>query len=131
MITRIRAKNFKCLKHLDLPLKGLTVLTGLNGSGKSSVIQAILYMRQCVMNATRDDSFVSVREGGLHFTNAGDVSYQFSSDGEVKVVVGCVVGSKTGSEALNYVFKDSLHMNYWGATKWSLFILRYIQELSL
>ncbi len=28
-------------------------------------------------------------------------------------------------------FKDSLHMNYWGATKWSLFILRYIQELSL
>ena len=29
------------------------------------------------------------------------------------------------------LFQDSLHMNYWGATKWSLFILQYIQELSI
>lgn len=109
MITRIRAKNFKCLKYLDIPFKGLTVLTGLNGSGKSSVIQAILYLRQCVLNANRDGSFVSLRDGSLRFTNAGDVSYQFSSDGKVTVEVGGVADGEAGREALNYVFEDSLH----------------------
>ena len=28
----------------------------------------------------------------------------------------------------NTYFKDSLHMNYYGATKWSTFIVKYIQE---
>lgn len=29
------------------------------------------------------------------------------------------------------LFMDSLHMNYWGATKWSEFIVHYIQEIIL
>lgn len=31
----------------------------------------------------------------------------------------------------NDFFKDSLHMNYWGATQWSLFIAHYIQNYML
>ena len=33
--------NFKSIKHLEFDLKNLTILTGLNSSGKSSFIDSI------------------------------------------------------------------------------------------
>ena len=41
MINNISIKNFKSILDENVPLSNLTVLTGLNSSGKSSVIQAI------------------------------------------------------------------------------------------
>ena len=46
MINEIVIRNFKCFQEQRVPLKRLTVLTGLNGSGKSTVIQAMLLLRQ-------------------------------------------------------------------------------------
>lgn len=46
MITNLHIKNFKSLKDVDLELRNLNILTGLNGSGKSSAIQALLLLRQ-------------------------------------------------------------------------------------
>lgn len=39
MITELRLKNFKCFEKLELRIAHLTLLAGLNGMGKSSVIQ--------------------------------------------------------------------------------------------
>ena len=46
MINELRIKNFKSHSDTVLQLKPLTVLTGLNGSGKTSVIQSLLLLRQ-------------------------------------------------------------------------------------
>lgn len=46
MISQLRLTNFKCFKHLELPIAMFTLLAGLNGMGKSSVIQSILLLRQ-------------------------------------------------------------------------------------
>lgn len=46
ILNRLIIDNFKIHKHLNLDLKNLTVLTGVNSSGKSSVIQALLLLRQ-------------------------------------------------------------------------------------
>ncbi|MBI5913875.1 MAG: DUF3696 domain-containing protein [Bacteroidetes bacterium] len=47
MITQLSIKNFKAHKAANLePLGKLNVLTGLNGFGKSSVIQSLLLLRQ-------------------------------------------------------------------------------------
>ena len=46
MISEIRLTNFKCFQELTLPLPMFTLLSGLNGMGKSSVIQSILLLRQ-------------------------------------------------------------------------------------
>ena len=46
MLTNLSLSNFKCFEHLDLPIKPLTLLCGLNGTGKSSVIQALLVLSQ-------------------------------------------------------------------------------------
>ncbi len=45
MLDSIKIQNFKCFEHLALRCAPLTVLCGLNGMGKSSVIQALLCLR--------------------------------------------------------------------------------------
>ena len=46
MITQLNLSNFKSHKDTRLDLGNLTVLTGVNGCGKTSVIQALLLLRQ-------------------------------------------------------------------------------------
>jgi predicted ATPase len=46
MIQSIQLTNFKCFEHQDVVLKPLTLLAGLNSSGKSTIIQALLLLRQ-------------------------------------------------------------------------------------
>ena len=46
MITEIRLVNFKRFRALDLSTADLTVLTGVNGAGKTSVLHALLLARQ-------------------------------------------------------------------------------------
>jgi len=42
MITKIEIENFKCFEKEAIEIKPLTILTGTNSSGKSSLIQALL-----------------------------------------------------------------------------------------
>lgn len=46
MITELNINNYKVYKQASLQLKGLNVLTGENSSGKSSIIQSLLLLRQ-------------------------------------------------------------------------------------
>ena len=46
MLQRIKLTNFKCFEKLDLNCAPLTLLCGLNGMGKSSVLQSLLVLRQ-------------------------------------------------------------------------------------
>lgn len=46
MITSMRLERFKRFSELALPMAKLTVLTGTNGAGKTSVIHALLLARQ-------------------------------------------------------------------------------------
>lgn len=46
MFRSIEIENFKCLGHFKKPLGSLTLFTGLNAAGKSSVIQALTLLRQ-------------------------------------------------------------------------------------
>ncbi len=46
MIESIRLTNFKCFQQQRVVLKPLTLLAGLNSSGKSTIIQALLLLRQ-------------------------------------------------------------------------------------
>ncbi len=51
MIKTIKLEGFKCFYDLSLELNWLTVLTGLNNSGKSSVIQALRMMENSFHNS--------------------------------------------------------------------------------
>lgn len=44
MINHLKIKQFKCIDEEEFTFQNLTILTGLNSAGKSSVIQSILLM---------------------------------------------------------------------------------------
>ena len=48
MITRIDLNYFKCFEVLKLPLAPLTLLSGGNASGKSSVLQSLVLLHQTI-----------------------------------------------------------------------------------
>lgn len=54
MIKKINIKNFKSHSSTDLEFSKLNILTGLNGMGKSSVIQALLLLRQTFQKSMLD-----------------------------------------------------------------------------
>jgi energy-coupling factor transporter ATP-binding protein EcfA2 len=46
MITNISLQDFKCFRHLSIDPKLVTVLIGANGTGKSSVLQGLMLLKQ-------------------------------------------------------------------------------------
>lgn len=50
MITNIKITNFKALRNIDIKTVNLNVFTGLNGMGKSTILQALLLLRQSRKN---------------------------------------------------------------------------------
>lgn len=46
MINTIKLRNFKCFENTEINLNTINVLTGINGMGKSTVLQALLLLRQ-------------------------------------------------------------------------------------
>ena len=54
MLTQLRLENFKSWKDTgDIPLKPITGFFGANSSGKSSLFQALLLMKQTVDSPDR------------------------------------------------------------------------------
>lgn len=54
MIAGIGLKNFKCFRDLTLKTANLTVLTGANGAGKTSVLHSLLLARQMARQPSRN-----------------------------------------------------------------------------
>jgi len=67
MLTRIEIENYRCFPSLNVELRPLTVLIGLNNTGKSALLDAILALRKDGKLELSDqwrlqsDSMVSIR----------------------------------------------------------------------
>jgi predicted ATPase len=57
-LSKLSLTNFKCFSDETIPLAPLTLLAGLNGMGKSSVLQSLLLLRQSYLEG-------SLQEGRL------------------------------------------------------------------
>ena len=65
MITALAVENYRSLRHLVLPVERLNVVTGANGSGKSSLYRAL----RLLADAARNGAVAALaREGGLAST---------------------------------------------------------------
>ncbi|GAA4141253.1 AAA family ATPase [Leifsonia shinshuensis] len=65
MISTIAVAGYRSLRDVVLPLGRLTVVTGANGAGKSSLYRALRLLAGC---GTDEVVAVLAREGGLHST---------------------------------------------------------------
>lgn len=48
IITRLQALNFRCLRHIDLPLDAFHVLVGPNASGKTTFLDVVAFLGDLV-----------------------------------------------------------------------------------
>ena len=81
MIDYIRLRNFKCFREAEISFGRLTVLSGLNGAGKSSVIQAVLALRQWLTSAQK-----SPWRGPLvNLGSLSEVRHEDASDDGVRI----------------------------------------------
>ncbi len=98
MISHIKVKNFKSLKQISVPLANLNLLTGLNGMGKSSLIQVLLLLKQ---SDKLDFGILSLNGDLTRIGQGRDALYQFS-DEELIVFEVVVAGEYRFSWDFNY-----------------------------
>lgn len=79
MITKLFIKNFKSLKKVTLELRPLNLLLGLNGMGKSSVIQSLLMLKQS-KDLSRGTVFLN--ENLVQVGRGKDAMYQYNNSQE-------------------------------------------------
>ena len=77
MLTRIDLQHFKCFDELQLPLRPLTLLSGGNASGKSSVMQALVLLHQ-TMREHEWSSRLMLNGATINLGTAADVIDQVS-----------------------------------------------------
>ena len=84
MISSIHIKNFKTLKDTgEVPIKPLTLLTGVNGTGKSSLIQVLLLLRQSHKKGILAEEKKIILKGDLINIGKGrDALYHFANSDE-------------------------------------------------
>lgn len=92
MITGITLRNFKAFKEFEFRPSNLTVLAGMNGMGKSSVIQALLLLRQSFYDTRLMNGAISLNGNLVNLGTGKDVLYQYA-DNE-KIGIGLAVDEK-------------------------------------
>lgn len=128
-ITSLHIQNFRAIRDVTLRLDGLTVLIGDNGSGKSTIIEALELLRKAAISPSFVNEVISRQHGGFHSlvrqgadefrlgvrleSTAGcpPMEYAFSigQEGDYAMVAGEWLrsfGAPDSSEPLNLIVRD-------------------------
>lgn len=66
MIDRIRIRNFRCLREVDMALGPLNFLIGSNNTGKSSLLDALSLLSDCLGSQDTNEAFCTTDAAGVH-----------------------------------------------------------------
>lgn len=94
MTTKLKIANFKSHKDTALDLGNLTLLTGLNSSGKSSVIQTLLLLRQSFKKG-RLSKGLDLNEPLCDIGKGDDALYRYAKNSEI---ISFVLETKSGQQ---------------------------------
>src|SRR5260370_21155222 len=83
MIESIQLTNFKCFEQQDVVLKPLTLLAGLNSSGKSTIIQALLLLRQSYLENLLPSTGLTLNGKLAQLGTAKDVLFEEADVDEI------------------------------------------------
>lgn len=85
MITEIKLNNFKCFKECTIPLRALTLLTGINGTGKSTVLQALLLLRQSKQAGALKELGLLLNGEIISLGSAKDVIHEYADENYIGI----------------------------------------------
>ena len=81
MLTKLHVTNFKAHRDTTIDLGNLTLLTGGNSAGKSSVIHALLLLRQSLLKGRLDEG-LELQESLCRIGTGQDALYR-SADSNI------------------------------------------------
>src|SRR2546426_6659728 len=84
MIQSIELDNFKCFQQQLVVLKPLTLLAGLNSSGKSTIIQALLLIRQSYLENLLPNTGLTLNGKLAQLGTAKDVLFEEADVDEIR-----------------------------------------------
>lgn len=79
MIKKLHLKNFKSHRDTELNIKPLTLISGVNNVGKSSVLQSLLLLRQTFKRGKLGEGLV-LNKPLIELGRGNDVLYKFAQD---------------------------------------------------
>jgi predicted ATPase len=86
MLTKIHLEHFKCFEKLQLPLAPLTLLSGLNASGKSTTMQALSLLHQTAVESEWNTTLI-LNGSTIALGAAGDVIDKISGRKDFRIGV--------------------------------------------
>ena len=101
MIRTLRLYNFKCFEEQPLKLGPLTLLSGLNGTGKSSVLQALLLLRQSYQQGLLPDKGLALNGDWVRIGTAKDALFEGAQEETIGFDLDLGDG-RTGQWRFNY-----------------------------
>lgn len=90
MINYLQIENFKSLKRVSLPLENLNLFFGMNGMGKSSVLQSLLLLRQSFWENNKNNIDYLYTNGDLIRLGTGkDIFCQNAAEDQLRFYIQC------------------------------------------
>lgn len=116
MIKEIRLRNFKVFEDETFNIKPLTLITGVNGMGKSTLIQSLLFLKQnfelgYLFNPNKK---LRLKHDFVNMESVGDMCYTFAKERSVGISIQDVDGkvyqwtmdaNDAGSEEMDYNYE--------------------------
>jgi predicted ATPase len=87
MIQRVLLKNFKAFTEINLEISKFTLLAGMNGVGKSSVIQSLLLLRQSYKSGDLQRGSLQLNGFLVEIGTARDLLFLDASDDEIGICI--------------------------------------------
>lgn len=84
MITKIDIKNFKSLECINVKTQNLNLLMGLNGMGKSSLLQTLLLLKQ---SRKLEDGVVDLNGDLVQIGQGKDAFYQYAEEDFISLAI--------------------------------------------
>lgn len=93
-ITRITIENFKGIaERVEIDLKPITVLFGANSAGKSTLLQALLYLREILERRNADADQLQASGSSIDLGGFQSLVHEHDRDREVKIGVTIDIGA--------------------------------------
>lgn len=86
MIKNLRLKNFKCFSDIEFELGNVTLLAGANGCGKSSLIHALLLLRQSIEQGSHLGSLYLYGKY-VDLGSAKEIIYEDAEENELSIEI--------------------------------------------
>ena len=87
MINSYKLKNFKSFDSAKLAFTKLNVLSGINGSGKSSVIQSLLLLKSYYDYQSSDYNVINLNNNYCQLGKVQDVFHEGAEDQKIELVL--------------------------------------------